>query len=223
VYNIIDKIIITQTLSILSVRGYIKLKWSHMENIIYGLKDPRNDVYQYIGKSTVGAKRPLQHLTEHGVASKKVWEWILTLRERGMYPIIQIIERVEDLDKLNEREKHYIRYYHSINSNLLNTQHVNNNEDADYIIKLRDDQDEEKFDTLFWIFFKIPQILKDERIYRKINQEEMSKRIGVSRSTISLLENGNNVNMHTVRDYLLELKNIDLTSFSRLTKRAFKK
>ena len=33
-----------------------------IENIIYGLRDPRNDVYQYIGKSTVGKNRPLQHL-----------------------------------------------------------------------------------------------------------------------------------------------------------------
>ena len=46
----------------------------NMENIIYGLRDPRNDVYQYIGKSTVGSKRALEHLTlSH---SDKVNEWV---------------------------------------------------------------------------------------------------------------------------------------------------
>jgi hypothetical protein len=43
-----------------------------MKNIIYGLKDPRNDVYCYIGKSTVGEKRALSHLTKSH--SKKVQE-----------------------------------------------------------------------------------------------------------------------------------------------------
>ena len=31
-------------------------------NLIYGLRDPRNDVYKYIGKTTIGVKRPLKHL-----------------------------------------------------------------------------------------------------------------------------------------------------------------
>lgn len=181
-----------------------------MENIIYGLKDPRNDIYQYIGKSSVGKKRPLQHLTEKGVASKKVWEWVLSLRERGLYPIIEIIERVENLDDLNEREKYHIKFHHEINPELLNTQHVRS-DDENCIIKIRDNEDEERFNTLFYMFPAIPKILREERIYRGIKQEEMAKMMGVSRSTISLLENGNNVNLHTVRDYLLQLKGIDLT------------
>ena len=43
-------------------------------NIIYGLRDPRNDVYQYIGKSTVGVKRPISHLTKSHSPKVKEWE-----------------------------------------------------------------------------------------------------------------------------------------------------
>ena len=44
-----------------------------MINIIYGLRDPRNDVYQYIGKSSVGAKRAIQHLTKSHSESVNCW------------------------------------------------------------------------------------------------------------------------------------------------------
>ena len=77
-------------------------------NIIYGLKDPRNDVYQYIGKSTVGNKRALQHLKKSH--SSKVNEWVALLESKWLYPIVDILEEVEDVDELNEREKHWINY-----------------------------------------------------------------------------------------------------------------
>ena len=60
-----------------------------MKNIIYGLRDPRNDVYQYIGKSTVGSKRALQHLIKSH--SEKVNEWVANLNENWLYPLVDII------------------------------------------------------------------------------------------------------------------------------------
>jgi hypothetical protein len=83
-----------------------------IKNIVYGLRDPRNDVYYYIGKSSVGMS-PMTHLVESH--SEKVNAWVTELKEKGYFPLIDIIEEVEDLDDLSEREKYWIAYYYEIN------------------------------------------------------------------------------------------------------------
>lgn len=176
-----------------------------MKNIIYGLKDPRNDVYQYIGKSTVGNTRALKHLTESH--SEKVSEWIKTLNDNWLYPIVEVLEEVDNINDLPERESYYIDYYHNINPNLLNIQLVNSN-----INPTRSKEDEEDFNNLSRLLSKLPTILKNERIYRKLTQKEMADKIGVNRGTISMCENGGNVNIDTVKNYLLTLKGIDLVT-----------
>lgn len=174
-----------------------------MENIIYGLKDPRNDVFQYIGKSTVGNKRALEHLTNSH--SEKVNDWIKSLNKNWLYPIVEIIEVVENVDNLIEREKYYIDYYYNINPNLLNIKCISHN-----INDIRTDSDEKDFDNLCSLITKLPNLLKTERIYRKITQEEMANKINISRSTLSICENGGNATIDTIKKYLLALKGIDL-------------
>lgn len=174
-----------------------------MINIIYGLRDPRNDVYQYIGKSTVGINRPLQHLAHSH--SPKVNEWVRELLNSSLCPIIDIIEEVEDINNLAEQEKYWINYYYDINPSLLNVQFVipslpiNTSED-----------DESKFYYLSSIIQNIPIILKRERIIRGLTQEVLSKEMGVSISTISLCERGENVVLKTVQLYIRTLKGIDI-------------
>ena len=112
-----------------------------MKNIIYGLRDPRNDVYQYIGKSTVGEQRPLQHLTQSH--SAQVNEWVKMLADNWLYPKIDIIEEVENLNDLAIREKYWIAYYHDINPNLLNVQSLPNE-----LVETRSDQDGRDFEEL---------------------------------------------------------------------------
>lgn len=172
-------------------------------NIIYGLRDPRNDVYQYIGKSTVGTNRPLSHLTKSH--SKRVNDWVKSLEENWLYPIIDIIEEVEDLDNLIEREKYWISYYLDINPELLNIQSTKNE-----IQNLRSEEDETNFKLLIDISFNLHKILRKERLYRKISQEEMAKKIGVNRSTLSFLENGGNVGLDIIKKYIVTLKGIDI-------------
>lgn len=182
-----------------------------MKNIIYGLKDPRNDVYQYIGKSTVGDIRALKHLTKSH--SKKVNEWLNDLNNNWLYPIIEIIEEVQNINDLLQRERFYINYYYQINPNLLNINSIDKN-----INNIRTKEDENSFNNLIILINKIPELLKKERICRRLTQQEISKKMGVSRSTVSLCENGKNVTLGSIQKYLLTLKEFDLIS-NQLTKR----
>jgi DNA-binding XRE family transcriptional regulator len=176
-----------------------------MKNIVYGLKDPRNDVYYYIGKSTVGVDRPLMHLTESH--SEKVREWIALLQKNWLYPQIDIIEEVENLEDLANREKYWINYYYDLNPNLLNIDLIPHN-----ILDIRNEKDEEIFNMFQQKIFNIPEILRNERIYRKLTQNEMAKHMGVNRSTVSLIENGGNVTLKNVQKYFLTLKGFDIIS-----------
>jgi DNA-binding XRE family transcriptional regulator len=186
-----------------------------MENIIYGLRDPRNDVYQYIGKSTVGSKRVLSHLTQSH--SDRVNEWVKTLNENWLYPIVDLIEEVENVDDLPEREKYWINHYYDINHNLLNVQLIDPS-----LNKIRTDDDEEEFNYLVRVISKLPTILKNERLCRKLSQEQMADEMGISRSTLSLAERGENVNFSVIRKYVRTLKGIDILTKS-LTERVTRK
>lgn len=178
-----------------------------MHNIIYGLRDPRNDVYQYIGKSTVGNKRALKHLSKSH--SEKVNEWVESLYDKWLYPKVDIIEEVTEIDDLPEREKYWINFYYKTNPNLLNIKCVDNS-----INKIRNEEDEKRFNFLQDIVFKIPEILKNERLYRNIKQSDMAKEMGINRSTLSSLENGGNVNLKTIQQYILTLKGMDIITKS---------
>ena len=174
-----------------------------MKNIIYGLRDPRNDVYQYIGKSTVGEKRPLQHLTKSH--SSHVNDWVKTLEENWLYPKIDIIEEVKDINNLADREKYWIGYYYDINPSLLNIMLM-----PGQLVETRSDDDAKDFDGLFRIMHNISSMLKRERLCRKLTQQQLSELMGVSRSTLSLLEKGDNVSLAVIQKCVLALKAVDL-------------
>jgi DNA-binding XRE family transcriptional regulator len=174
-----------------------------MKNIIYGLSDPRNDVYYYIGKSTVGNDRALQHLLKSH--NQMVNEWVEELKKEWLYPNVYIIEEVDDINMLPEREKHWINYYYNINPTLFNIMPIKKT-----LENQRTSDDEEKFNELTRIIFDIPNIVKKERLARKLTQGDISRLIGISRSTISLLEKGENVTIDVIKKYLLELKGFDI-------------
>ena len=176
-----------------------------MINIIYGLRDPRNDTYQYIGKSTVVTKRALSHLTKsHSI---RVNEWVATLEQDWLYPIIDIIEEVSDINELPEREKYWIEYYSEINPNLFNIQL----KEPSLPNKITQ-EDEDKFHYLSSVIRDLHLILRKERLCRGITQEEFSKEMGIARSTLSLLERGENVYLKYVIIYIQTLKKTDIIS-----------
>ena len=172
-------------------------------NIVYGLRDPRNDVYQYIGKSTVGVSRPLSHL--YSSHSDLVKAWVKELENMWLYPEIDIIETVEDITYLADREKYWIEYYSSINPNILNIQNRVTLELDPWTKK-----DQDKLNDAYAIISDLSEILKKARKSRNISQEEMSRDMGVSRSTLSLLERGKNVSFSTVTKYFLTIKGYDI-------------
>lgn len=178
-----------------------------MINIIYGLRDPRNDVYQYIGKSSVGTKRELQHLTQSH--SEKVNEWVKKLGEDWQYPLVDVIEEVENVEDLSEREKYWINHYYDINPNLLNILSLDHP-----LQNIRSEEDEKNFYFLSKIIQGIPEILKKERLYRNLTQEELAKEMGAARSTVSLCERGKNVSLKIVQDYIRTIKGIDIINKS---------
>lgn len=160
-------------------------------------------MYQYIGKSTVGTKRGIQHLTRSH--SQKVNEWVSELAEGWRYPLVDVIEEVEELDDLAEREKYWINFYSEINPFLLNINLI-----AKPAPNGRSKEDEERFNFLYGIIQDIPAILKKERMCRGITQGDLSQEMGVSRSTVSLCERGENVTLRTVRHYTQIIKGFDL-------------
>lgn len=176
-----------------------------VRNIIYGLRDPRNDVYYYVGKSSIGVNRPLTHLkTSH---SQKIYEWIENLKSSGFSPLIDIIEEVEDINELPDREKHWINHYHCINPELLNIQSL-----PKEIQEIRSEKTDEEFVKLLDFFYKIPEILKRERVLRGIKQDELSEMTGLSRSTISLIERGSNVSYNSMKLYVESILKRDRVS-----------
>lgn len=87
-------------------------------NLIYGLRDPRNDVYRYVGKTTVGYGRPLKHLTKSH--NKLVNKWVESLASMGMEPLVDVIEENIDIDELSGKELYYISKYSDLGVPLFN-------------------------------------------------------------------------------------------------------
>jgi len=89
-----------------------------MANLIYGLRDPRNDIYKYIGKTTIGNGRPLDHLTHSH--NSFVNEWVNELSKLEQSPYVDIIEKDIPLEKLADKERYYISYYSNLYGELFN-------------------------------------------------------------------------------------------------------
>ena len=152
-----------------------------MLNIIYGLRDPRNDTYSYIGKSTVGNKRALSHLKiSH---SKRVNEWVEDLRQKRFEPLVDIIETVDDINMLAEREKYWVKHYFEINPFLLNSQLKPRN--INLVVTAEERKDLEVLKT---VLPNLHHLLKKERKVRKISQQEMAEKAGISLGTLKNLE-----------------------------------
>ncbi|HMA77651.1 MAG TPA: helix-turn-helix domain-containing protein [Candidatus Paceibacterota bacterium] len=161
------------------------------KRIIYGLKCPIHSTYRYIGQSKAGLSRPQQHLVlSH---NDKVNEWIDGLKLEGKNAIIDVLEDVPESTSIDYRERFWIHFFKTRGHDLLNA--------IEYPNFISTSSDRIPTTEIEAIGYSI----KNERLNKGISQQELSKSAGISRSTLSLVENGESVNLSTLISLCKEL------------------
>jgi hypothetical protein len=100
--------------------------------LVYALIDPISNEIRYIGQSTKGMSRPKDHLRPSRYSRKDkryhVYCWIAKLARSGLKPKIQVIEKIESLNKmeLDNAERKWIAECRKNGANLCN--HTNGGE-----------------------------------------------------------------------------------------------
>lgn len=149
--------------------------------MIYGLRDPRNDVYRYIGKTTIGKGRPLRHLTRSH--NKDVNMWISELHLLGTEPYVDVIESNIELNDLSEKERYYIAYYSDLYGGLLN-RGTNSFDSLTAPAKLSI----EEVKSTHRILANIGDVYKLFKISTGFNDDIIASALGVSRPTLYKLK-----------------------------------
>lgn len=90
-----------------------------MKRPIYTLSDPVSNVVRYVGETSHASRRRKQCLTRSTLCRKhyRVDAWVADLRERGLFPVFEIIEETE---ARRSRETHWISVYIAGGADLLN-------------------------------------------------------------------------------------------------------
>jgi DNA-binding XRE family transcriptional regulator len=165
------------------------------DNLIYGIVDPTNNMCMYVGKTTEGMKRPVTHLTHsHNINLRN---WVCELRNNNLVPNIIILEKGLALDDIDTKEAFWINEYKKLNPNLFNKQLLQktrelieySTEDLQYLNKILND---------------VSSVIKSVRYKFNITQQQLADLCKVSRSTISIAEKNNKINI----DLLIKIINI---------------
>lgn len=151
------------------------------KRIIYSLKCPFTQSIHYIGKSSVGMIRPLQHLTQSH--SEKINEWVNDLKQIGYSPIVEILENVSMNDDIDSRERYYIQKEinnggYLLNSNLVSPLVISQN--LDFILS-----ENREFNMM-----KIATFIKAKRKQIGLNQTEFAEKTGISLVVLRKIEQG---------------------------------
>jgi len=167
------------------------------ERIIYGLCCPFTNEVHYIGKSTQGMLRPMQHLkTSH---SEKIKEWVNELNEIGHSPIVKILEYVPLEEDLDSRERWWIQKELNNNSLLLNSCLITPmliSSNLDNILKDYDYNDDAGY-------LIIGEVIKQNRKKTGLTQEEFAEKAGVALTVIRKIEQGkSNINLSSLLQIL---------------------
>lgn len=162
--------------------------------LIYGLYCPFTDSLHYIGKSSKYMLRPLEYLTNSH--SDKINLWVSHLKVLGYKPIIKIIEECDE-NTLADREYYWIKKSINDKCYLLNIAHNN----AMEIIIQSEYTDNAKNIVTIGI------TIRNKRKELKITQEQLCNSVGISRVTLSKLENGStNITLGILNSILSVLK-----------------
>jgi hypothetical protein len=151
------------------------------KRLIYALKCPFTNSIHYIGKSTQGMTRPLQHIKQSH--SDKINQWVNELKQIGHCPIVDVLEYLNINDDIDTRERYWIQKELNNGAYLLNSILI-----SPLLISPNLEQilsDDDGFDML-----KIANFVKEKRKQIKMTQPEFSERFGISLKVIRKIEQG---------------------------------
>jgi len=151
------------------------------ERLIYVLVCPFTSKPHYVGKTTTGMTRPLQHSKKSH--SDKVVEWVDSLKELGHKPEVKIVEYVPLEVDIDARELYWIQHYISHGQLLFNKQSVTPmviRNDLDVIFNNKDIS-----------IKRIACFIKARRKIVGLTQEEFAEKAGVGLRFLRKLEQGN--------------------------------
>ena len=173
-----------------------------MKNIVYGLTDSRNDLVYYVGKSSVGKNRPIQHLLNSH--SEGVNNWREEVESNWGKVKVILIEEVDDLLLLHEREKFWIGYYSELNPNLLNKK------DFPVFVDVYSEDDDELFNDLQKCIGSLPDIINRRRLALNATQDNLAKLAGINRYTVGQIESGRSITTKVLNQIILALKAMEI-------------
>jgi DNA-binding XRE family transcriptional regulator len=149
------------------------------ERLIYTLCCPFTDNVHYIGKTTVGMSRPLQHAKSSH--SDKVKIWVDSLKEIGHQPKVNILETVSLVDDLDSRERYWIQYHLNKGDLLFN----------DYLVTpllISNDIDEIIGNGEGKEMDKIAKFIKERRKRVGLTQKEFAEKTGIALKVLRKIE-----------------------------------
>lgn len=178
------------------------------QRLIYSLCCPFTKQIHYIGKSTKGMIRPMQHLTKSH--SEKVNEWVSNLKQIGHAPIVNILEYVPLEEDLDGRERYWIQKELNKDSLLLNSFLITP-------LLISNDLDKILGDGEGMGHLKIAKFVKERRKQIGLDQQLFAEKAGVALTVLRKIEQGKtNLNFEGI---LQVLKMFDCTlDISRLKK-----
>ncbi len=80
------------------------------EHVVYGLEDPRDNLYHYIGITTDMYRRFDEHVSGSGGNIEKN-SWIFACRQAKVMICMREIERISTREEALQRERHWINHY----------------------------------------------------------------------------------------------------------------
>jgi transcriptional regulator with XRE-family HTH domain len=174
------------------------------DNLIYGLRDPRNDVYRYIGKTTIGYGRPLKHLVKsHNVL---VNEWVEELNMIGSSPFVDIIENNIPLEELPAKETYWIKHYSELGSLFNGGSRVYDSIVEPSILSYDD------ISKTYLSLLNIGEAYKKIKMYYGFSDDEIASLLNVGRKTVYLIRKSNiRVTLETIiRLFFFANKTMDM-------------
>ena len=158
-----------------------------MERLIYALRCPVTNRIHYVGKSTQGMRRPMEHLSQSH--SEKIREWVSDLKELNYKPIIEILEEVHELSNIDTCEKFWI-------SKCIDDGYVLLNENLVIPATIRPDLDKLINGDNIDGYLEIGRFITERRKLVGITQKVFAEKIGVTLTVLRKIEQGKpNVNL----------------------------